>query len=469
MPATSPAERLDASVSLLANVPAMIGLLRAGIARRCGDSEQMDVLTRQARAHLSADNEALRPMADLYLAVADQLRGRTAEAERSLAAAVADQHTAAGRYLAVNVACDLGRVRQAQADLDGALRAFEQALEIVTDAGLPLPLAGLAYLGMADVLYERDDLDAAERHATDGIALCRQLAETPRLAAGLARLAWIRQARGDRAGALEAMTEAQQLAPGQVAARLVNPVPAQRAWLQLALGDVAAAADWVRQSGLSDGHEPDYTTEPEHLMLVRVLLAQDRPDGALALLERWLPATVEAGRTASTIQINVLQALALAASGDQAGALRTLAMALALACPRGYVRVFADEGAAMAALLAQLAAAQRARQTEASGVPAGCVAHVLAAFGRKPAAPRKAAGPGAGARAGAPGRGQPLTERELEVLRLLDAGRSNQVISRDLTVTLDTTKKHVSHILAKLGAASRSEAVARARELRLIP
>ena len=92
-----PGEQLDASVSLLANVPAMIGLLRAGIARRRGDSEQMDVLTRQARAHLSADNEALRPMADLYLAVADQLRGRTAEAERSLAAAVADQHTAADR------------------------------------------------------------------------------------------------------------------------------------------------------------------------------------------------------------------------------------------------------------------------------------------------------------------------------------------------------------------------------------
>ena len=64
---------------------------------------------------------------------------------------------------------------------------------------------------------------------------------------------------------------------------------------------------------------------------------------------------------------------------------------------------------------------------------------------------------------------EPLTEREMEVLRLLDAGRSNQLISRDLTVTLDTTKKHVSHILAKLGAASRSEAVARARQLGLIP
>src|SRR6516162_904234 len=402
MPATSPAERLDASVSLLANVPAMIGLLRAGIARRCGDSEQMDVLTRQARAHLSADNEALRPMADLYLAVADQLRGRTAEAERSLAAAVADQHTAAGRYLAVNVACDLGRVRQAQADLDGALRAFEQALEIVTDAGLPLPLAGLAYLGMAGVFYERDDLDAAERHAADGIALCRQLAETPRLAAGLARLAWIRQARGDRAGALEAMTEARQLAPGLVAAGLVNPVPAQLAWLQLAQGDVAAAADWARRRGVSAGDEPEYRTELEHLTLARVLLAQDRPQEALAMLGRWLAAAVEVSRTPGIIRISVLQALALAASGDQAGALHTLATALALACPRGYVRVFADEGPAMAALLGQLAAAQVTGQAEAASVPPGFLARVLAASGPQPTARREAAGPGAGARRAVP-------------------------------------------------------------------
>jgi LuxR family transcriptional regulator, maltose regulon positive regulatory protein len=460
-----PGERLDARVSLLANVPAMISLLRAGIARRRRDSEQMDVLTRQAREHLSAEDEALRPMADLYLAVAAQLRGRTAEAERSLAAAVADQHTAGGRYLAVNIACDLGRARQAQADLDGALRAYEQALAIVTEAGAPPPLACLAYLGMADVLYERDLLDAAERHAADGIALCRQLAETPRLASGLARLAWIRQARGDRAGALEAMNEAQQLASRQVAAGLVSPVPAHRARLQLVLGDVAAAADWARQHGVTIGDEPDYRAEPEHLVLARVLLAQGRPEPAADLLERWLAAAVDAGRTASTIRISVLLALALAAAGDQAGALRTLGSALALACPRGYVRVFADEGAPMAALLRQVATAQRAGQAEAASVSADFLARVLAAFGPRPVVSR----PAVGARAAVRGLAEPLTERELEVLRLLDAGRSNQFISRDLTVALDTTKKHVSHILAKLGAASRSEAVARARELGLIP
>jgi LuxR family maltose regulon positive regulatory protein len=215
---------------------------------------------------------------------------------------------------------------------------------------------------------------------------------------------------------------------------------------------------------VSADDEPDYRTEPEHLVLAHVLLAQGRPDAAQALLERWLAAALEAGRTASTLQIYTLLALALAASGDQASALRALATALALACPRGYVRVFADEGAPMAALLGQLAAAERAGRAEASSVPAGCVAHVLEAFDRKPAAPIEAASLGMGTRLT-----EPLTERELEVLRLLDAGRSNQFIARDLTVALDTTKKHVSHILAKLGAASRTEAVARARELGLLP
>jgi LuxR family transcriptional regulator, maltose regulon positive regulatory protein len=382
-------EPWEGNASLLANMPAMTALLHAGIARRRGDSERMDALIQQARAHLSADDRALRPLVGLYLAVADQLRGQTAKAERSLAGAIADQHTAGGRYLAVSIACDLGKVRPAQGDLDGALRAYEQALEIVTEAGLPLPLSGVAYLGMAEVLYERDDLDSAARHAPDGIALCRQLAETQPLATGLARLAWIRQAQGDRAGALAAMTEAQQLAPVLGAAGLLNPVPAQRARLQLARGDVAAAAHWARQYGVSTGDEPDFPTEPEHLVLARVLLAQDRPDAALALLERWLTAAVAAGRMASTIQIYTLLTLALAASGDQASALRTLATALALACPRGYVRVFADEGAPMAALLGRLAAAQRAGQAEASNVPTDCLARVLEAFGPKAAPPAR--------------------------------------------------------------------------------
>ena len=200
--------------SRVANVPASIALVRADIARRRGDAARMDVFTQQARAHLTEDDQALRPHVGWYLAVAGWLRGQVAEAEDSLVEFTAEQQAAGERYLAVRPACDLGQVRQARAHLDGALQAYHQALEIATEAGRPLPPAGMALLSMAEVLYERDDLDAAARHATEGIALCRQLAYTQPLATGLAALAWIREAQGDRENALEAMAEAEQVAPG---------------------------------------------------------------------------------------------------------------------------------------------------------------------------------------------------------------------------------------------------------------
>jgi LuxR family maltose regulon positive regulatory protein len=128
-----------------------------------------------------------------------------------------------------------------------------------------------------------------------------------------------------------------------------------------------------------------------------------------------------------------------------------LAAALALACPQGYVRVFADEGAPMAALLGTLIAVQR------TAVPAGYLARLQRALGQpaEPGCPQ-------------PGLIDPLTSRELEVLRLLAAGKPNQAIARELVITLDTVKKHVGHVLGKLGAANRTEAVARAHELDLL-
>ncbi|MGH3172620.1 MAG: LuxR C-terminal-related transcriptional regulator, partial [Streptosporangiaceae bacterium] len=136
---------------------------------------------------------------------------------------------------------------------------------------------------------------------------------------------------------------------------------------------------------------------------------------------------------------------------------------LLLACPQGYVRVFADEGPPMAALLGRLVAAQRADQL-AAGVPLGYLARLQRAFDAGPSAPRS----GRDAVA-VPGIVDPLTGRELEVLEMLAAGRSNQAIAGELVVSLDTVKKHVGHVMGKLGAANRTEAVARARELSLIP
>ena len=195
-------------------------------------------------------------------------------------------------------------------------------------------------------------------------------------------------------------------------------------------------------------------------MLARILLAQDRPGQALALLDRLHAAAAAQGRAGSLIEAGALRALALAATGDEAGAVTTLAGALLLAGPQGHVRVFADEGPPMAALLGRLVAAQRAGSgfQAAAGVPLGYLARLQRAFAAAHPAPE----PGLGA-VSPPGIVDPLTSRELEVLEMLAAGRSNQAIAGELVVTLDTVKKHVSHVLGKLGAANRTEAVARAR------
>ena len=169
-------------------------------------------------------------------------------------------------------------------------------------------------------------------------------------------------------------------------------------------------------------------------------------------------------RTGSAIELAALRALALAAGGNPAGALASLANALELAAPEGYIRVFADEGAPMAHLLGRLAAAQRSGQL---ALPSAVSPRYLDRLARtfQPAVTADAA-TAATRHTAVPD--QPLSSRELEVLRLLAVGKSNQQIADELVVTL-TVKKHVGHILGKLTAANRTQAVARARALGLLP
>jgi LuxR family transcriptional regulator, maltose regulon positive regulatory protein len=461
---------------VLANVPAGIAFLRASLARLRGDAAHAAGYNRQALAQLGKGDWLMRLFVRWNQAAADWLSGRLESAERGLAEVLAERQAAdeffAG-FLPMRVCYDLGEVQRAQGNLDAALATCRQALEGVGERS-QAALTGPAYVGLAQVLYERDELAAALDHATRGVTLCRQLTFAASLAAGLAVLARIRHAQGDAVGALEAMGEAGQAGLSPQVITLFNPVPAQRARLLLAQGDVGAAARWATAAGLSPDDEPDYPREPGYLVLARVLLAQDHPGPALTLLQRLLEAAASQGRTGSIIEIQALRALALAARGEQASALDALAEAVTLAGRHGYVRVLADEGAPMHALLAQLPAARPGQQPTARGIDSGYLAALLRACspagavapGRRAAAAPQGLVSG---RAGWPGLVEPLTARELEVLRLIAAGRSNQRIARDLVVALDTVKKHVTHVLGKLGAANRTEAAARARELGLIP
>jgi LuxR family maltose regulon positive regulatory protein len=445
--------------SLLANIPALIALLRGFAAQHRGDAEATATFAAQARAMLGEGERLLDYETHCDLAIAEWLRGRLAAAERALVpsiAAWADRpvFVAWGRHL-------LGQVQRGRGRLDAAVQTYQQAAEATAGPGpTPLPAAGVGYVGLAEVARQRGELDAALEQVTEGIELCRQLVFVAPLAAGLATLAWIRHAQGDPAGALDAMREAVRTSQAQ--SGQLNLVPAKQAKLLLAQGDLAAAARWIAESGLQADDEPDYAREPGHLVLGRLLLAQDQPGRALALLDRLHTAAVGQERTGSIIEIGALRALALAASGREGEAVTVLAGMLNLASQQGHVRVFADEGPPMAALLGRLIAAQRTDQAAAQ-VPLAFLARLQRAFagtslalGTKPA------------RAAVPGMIEPLTSRELEVLRLLAVGRSNQDIARELVVTLDTVKKHVSHILGKLGGANRTEAVTRARQLDLI-
>jgi ATP/maltotriose-dependent transcriptional regulator MalT len=448
------------AASLLVNVPATIAVFRAYLAELRGDAEGAASFAAQALAAISDGERMLDFITQGHLAIAEWLGGRLAESELAFTSSIAGWRTAGLPTLIAWGGHHLGQVQRAQGRLDAADGTYQEALEVNALRGRPAtPAAGIAYVGLGEVSYQRGDLDAARGYLTEGIALCRQFTYAPPLATGLATLAWTRQAGGDPSGALDAMGEAERAMPGP-AVGLINPVPAQRARLLLAQGDIGAAARWIQEHGLGPDDEPAYPREPEYLVLARVLLAQDRPGPALALLERLHAAAAAQGRAGSIIEIQAVRALALAAAGQEARAVEVLAGALTLGCPQGYVRVFADEGPPMAALLGRLVAARKAGRDAARGVDLGCLARVLLA------ADGKDAGRGAGP---VPGLAEQLTARELEVLVLLAAGMPNPRIAAELVVTLDTVKKHVSHLLGKLGVANRTEAVTRARQLGLIP
>lgn len=435
--------------SMVANLPAAVAVLRAQLARFRGDTDGAIANGRRARAALTSADRALGAVVDWQLAVADWLQGRVRDAERKLRELVSVQR--AGSFRSTWPHYDLGQVLLAQGRLDAALEVFEQVIED----------PGLGHVGVAEVGFARDELDAALDHATAGVEACRLLAHDLPLAIALAMLARVRQARGDPEGAAKAIDEAARVVPAGDVTALVNPVPTERARLLLARGEVSEAARWAGVGGWDALDDLSYQREREHLVTARLLLAQGRPDQASALLERLHGPAVAQDRTGSVIEVQALRALSLGAAGDEASALSVLADAVALAQPEGHVRVFTQDGAPMADLLARLVTSGRLDPV----IDAPAAGHV----GRLLRSVRRASPSAADhARGAAPGLVAPLTDRELEVLELLAAGSSNQQIADRLVVALVTVKKHVSNLLTKLGAANRTEAVARARGLGLL-
>jgi LuxR family maltose regulon positive regulatory protein len=273
-------------------------------------------------------------------------------------------------------------------------------------------------------------------------------------------MARTRQAQGDLDSALQLLEEAERVYDGNFSPN-VRPIATRKVRMWLSQGRLCEALNWVREQGLSVENELSYLREFDHITLAGVLIARyktDRAEGdlhaALGLLARLLQAAEEGGRNGSMIEILILQSLAYQAQGDQPRALNSLERALTLAEPEGYVRIFVDEGEAMRLLLE--------KQSHNRDHPLSDYADkLLAAFAQPVAAPKSAIIHQKSDMI------EPLSERELEVLKLLRSELSGPEIAQQLIVSLNTLRTHTKNIFNKLGVNNRRAAVRRAEELGL--
>jgi LuxR family maltose regulon positive regulatory protein len=349
----------------------------------------------------------------------------------------------------------LADIRIAQGRLGDALRTYEQALQRASEHGGPV-LRGTAdmYVGMSELYRERDDLSAATRCLRQSEELGEHMGLPQNPYRRRAAMARVREAEGDLDGALDLLNEAERRYVSDFFPN-VRPISAMRTRVWIRQGRLSEALGWVRERGLSADDDLSYLREFKHITLARVLLAQYAAerrgrflDEASGFLERLLQAAEEGERTGSIIEILGLQALASQARGDSPAALASLQRALALAEPEGYVRIFVDEGRPMASLL---------RAAAKHGITASYVRRLLAAVDKtQETAPIQQA------------MIEPLSERELDVLRLLGSDLDGPDIARELVVSLNTVRTHTKNIYAKLGVNNRRAAVRRAQELDLL-
>ncbi|MBI5034404.1 MAG: tetratricopeptide repeat protein [Chloroflexi bacterium] len=448
------------------SLPATIAVGRAYIAQTLGNIP--DTVRYASRVLELTEADPFRhSQASMLLGMAYWASGDLEAADRVFAEYTMKLRTDGNIPDAIGTTVVLADIRLALGHLSEAIGSVEQLLQFVMEQGEPIPpdTADL-HRELSELYLKQGNLDAAAHHLQKGMELGEK-AGLPilryRLCIAQARL---NEAQADPDGALALLDEAQRL---YIRSPLPDfcPISAMKARIWVAQGKLTKALEWVREQGLSIDDDLNYLREFEHITLARILIAQyqnDRIDGsihaAMQLLDRLLKAAEEGSRMGSVIEILVLQALAHQAiapkeRGDITPALVPLERVLTLAEPEGYVRIFVDEGKPMAELLGRMNASREDRTAKRKTY----VHKLLATFGAEEIHP-------------SPFILHPLveslSERELEVLKLLRTELSGPEIARELMVSLSTLRTHTQNIYAKLGVNNRRAAVRRAEELGLL-
>ncbi len=449
-------------------LPAMIAMARAYNAQVQGNLLATLKYAELALQHIPEDDLFRRAQATIMLEITHWARGDLESARFAMVDWMNSMQKAGNIVFVVASAFALADILVVQGHLREAEKTYQQSLKLAAQHGKEAQqITAHHYLGLA-MLYHEWAVDAA---AAEHLQIARELGEHTTLVDwpyrwNLAQ-ARLKESGGDLEAALVHLDEARRV-------YVKNPVPdtrpigALKAKLYLKHGRLALAWDWVRAQGLTSDDEISYLSEFEHLTLARVLTAeyQSRQSRhsflqATGLLERLLKAAEVQRRIGSVIEILVVQALAHQVQGNLSLALASLERLLFLAQPEGYIRIFTDEGNPMRLLILDFRS-WKEKQTSSQGDPLLVyVEKLLSAFERSEekqstANPKK------------PDMIEPLSERELEVLRLVAQGLTNKEISQRLVVALSTIKGHNLRIFGKLQVENRSEAVKRARELGLL-
>ena len=446
-----------------------IAYVRSRIAGLQGDIPHSIELGLLARQYAPTSNPVLQGGIHVMLGYAYFMHGDFTQACQALQDTVKLGHTVGVLNAAVGAWCVWARVRTIQGNLRAAHDLYQEALQQVNArGGQQIGAIAAILVGLADVLCEWNDLAAALAHMQRGLEGMPWWGKTDDQALASVTLARLQHAQGDLEAAANTLHEAALAIQKQaVFPEAKGAVQAAQVRLWLAQGNLAAASQWAGDHQLPAGEAPGFGHELEQITVARVLIAHGHQEAALNLLVRLAQAAEADGRNGRLIEILALQAIALQAQNKSDHALAVLSTSLSLAEPEGYARVFLDEGTSMAALF------RLGKQRGVWSEPrlARYVGRLLAIWEKDETHPSSLAEclpEGAQRRGGPQPLVEPLSERELEVLRLMAAGLSNQEIARQLVLAIGTVKTHVHHIYGKLGAQHRAQALARAKELNLL-
>ncbi len=430
-----------------------IAAVRAYMANVHGEAQLAADYAHKALEYLPVGNDfscSMRSVATSIHGDASWMNGNLEEARNAYLEAVQISQAAGNIYMTMIAQSNLADVLIEQGELHQAARIYAETLQTARyPDGQELPMADRLFAGLGSLAYEWNHLEDADRHIQRCIELCKQWGNDNLLAKSYVSLAWLEQARSHFIKAQHAMRAAEQLlSERRLAARRASLVELALAHWWMIQGSPERASQLIQRLGLQVHDDLPSAREPEYLLLLRLLLAQGEYDAARSLVERLLHKAEAAKRAGRVIELLVLQALIFQKKKDIDQALVVVGKALSLAQPEGYIRIFLDEGEPMVKLLFQ---------AKAHRIGQGYASEVLSASGE---APRIELPP-------AQLLNEPLTLRELEVLKLIEAGCSNQDIADKLVISMPTVKRHISNIYAKLDVENRTQAVSLGKELRL--